>query len=130
MLDLLLRTGNVVSNPDDSTRFVLGGWMKEATDIRNGFVHRRPYGSKFNERFGYVIPVSEKEGIYRYSRALSMQERAEPDVLDLLHHHYSQCNWLLLEAASVSGLDASILHLTDKDIISIKVDRGDAGLGR
>lgn len=121
LLDLLFVGGDIVTHPQKPSKFAVAGWVKEVTSIRNELVHKRPYGSKANEKFGWVIPAQKEAGIYRYFRPLDMNGNAEQDVLEVLQHHYARCTDLLHKAAKVSGSNAAMLHITDKDVISLKI---------
>jgi hypothetical protein len=37
----------------------ISGWLKEASDLRNCFIHRRPYGARHAERFGHVAAIAQ-----------------------------------------------------------------------
>jgi hypothetical protein len=104
--------------PDNTNRREISGWLKEASTLRNQFVHRRPYGARHVERFGHAVAVSPEMGLYRYVRPVLVKNDAELDVLDVVVSHYKQATALFQDAAEVSGQDTSILTITDKDIIS------------
>jgi hypothetical protein len=120
LLALLFGIGCISAHPKKPGKYTVAGWMHDVTAIRNELVHKRPYGSKFAERFGWVIPQQRDAGIYRYFRPLYLNGNAEQDVLDVVLHHYAQCTNLFHKAAKASGNDASMLHITDADVISSK----------
>ncbi len=127
LLDLLLAAGDIVAHPQRPSKFAAAGWMQDVTGIRNELVHQRPYGSKFNERFGWVIAAQKEAGLYRYFRLLDLNGSAEQDVFDILNHHYAMCTSLMYKAAKASGNNAAMLHITDEDVISLKIrDEGKA----
>ena len=123
ILDLLLKRKWLVAKPDDSDRFVTSGWLKEITDLRNEFVHRRPYGSVYAERFGWATPVRAELGLYRYFRPIEIEGQPERDLLDVICYHYRECTGLFFDAAKASGLDGNMMTLKDKDIVSLQVTR-------
>jgi hypothetical protein len=94
-------------------------------EIRNTLVHKRPYGSKFVERAGWVVPKQKEAGIYRYFRPLDLNGNAEQDVLDVVHRHYAQCTDIFHKAAKASGNDTAMMHITDDDVISLRVHEPD-----
>jgi hypothetical protein len=121
ILDLLFAGGDIAAHPRKPGKFAVAGWMQEVTSIRNELVHQRPYGSKFNERCGWVVPTQKKAGLYRYFRPLDMNGSAEQDVFDVLHHHYERCTDLMHKAAKASGNNAAMIHITDEDLISLEI---------
>lgn len=121
LLDLLIESGNISAHPQKPSKFAVAGWMQEVTAIRNELVHKRPYGAKSDERWGWVLPTQKESGLYRYFRPLSVNGSAKQDLLDVLHHHYARCTSLLYSAAKASGNNAAMMHITDEDVISFKV---------
>jgi len=121
LLDVLFSSGNIAAHRRKAGKFAVSGWLQEATSIRNTLVHRRPYGSKFGERSGWATPTQKRAGLFRYFRPLDLNGNAEQDVFDVLHHHYRQCTYLMHQAAIASGYDTSMLHITNKDVISLDV---------
>jgi hypothetical protein len=121
LLELLVAGGDIATHSNKPGKFVFAGWMKEATDIRNEFVHKRPYGSKYNEIFGWIIPTQTEAGHYRYFHPLDLNGNAQRDVFDMLHYHYSRCTTLLYRAAEKSGYNVAMLHITDSDVISVNI---------
>jgi hypothetical protein len=121
LLTFLFETGCISANPKKPGGYVVAGWMENVTAIRNELVHKRPYGSKYAERFGCVVPAQKDAGIYRYVRSLHLNASAGQDVLDVIQYHYARCTDLFYKAAKASGGDASMWHLTDKDVISFEI---------
>ncbi|RWR27260.1 hypothetical protein D2T31_17510 [Sinirhodobacter populi] len=121
LLALLLTSGNIVVHPQSPNKFQVSGWMQEVTALRNELVHKRPYGSKYNERAGWVVTLQKEAGLFRYFRPLEINGKAEKDVFDVLHHHYVQCTSLMHECAKASGQDTAMMHITDRDVISLEV---------
>lgn len=99
------------------------GWLKEVTNLRNQFVHRRPYGSKYVEQSGYAQAIDKSAGLYRYVRPVVQADGAEEDILDLIARHYAVASSLFYECAEKSGHNTAMMTLTDKDIISIDNER-------
>lgn len=104
-----------------STKVELAGWMEEVTDLRNEFMHRRPYGNRFMEARGFIQPVDPESGIYRYMRPIVLKT-TEQDVESLVLRHYQEMTGLCHAAAVATGDDISILTLTDADIISAELE--------
>lgn len=117
---LLATKGYIRPKPAPSTKWEVAGWLDEVTDIRNEFTHRRTYGQTKAERMGHLRPLDESVGLYRYFRPI-YQKGADKDVFDVMIGHYEKVNELFFIAAELSGHDMSIMHLTDKDIISMEV---------
>jgi hypothetical protein len=123
LLDLLFSSGNVAAHPQKGGKFAVAGWMQEVTAIRNEVVHKRPYGSRFSERSGWAVPSQREAGMFRYFRPLELEGIATQDALDGIYHHYTQCTYLLHKAAKVSGNDTAMMHITDKDVMSLNTPR-------
>ncbi|CCE94913.1 hypothetical protein SFHH103_00413 [Sinorhizobium fredii HH103] len=119
ILKIMEARGYVSPRENTSDKWSVSGWLKQATDLRNEFVHKRTYGHKAVERMGHLRPIDLENGLYRYFRPIALDHAAN-DVFDVIIEHYEKTNELFYTAAKASGFDASILHLTDKDIISIK----------
>lgn len=117
LLDLLLTLGDIEENPETG-KTKMAGWLWSVSEIRNTFVHRRPYGSRVVEKSGWVQPVLAGPGLYRYFRPVLDLKDAQYDVLDLVSSNYERCNLLLMRAFEVAGYDASLLQLTDADVTS------------
>lgn len=119
ILDLLIREKWLVPQSHGPDNWATSGWLKEITELRNEIVHRRPYGSVYAECFGWAIPLHPELGLYRYFRPIEIKGQPEFDLLDVICSHYRICTGLFFEAANVSGLDGSMMTLTEKDIISL-----------
>lgn len=126
LLRLFQSRGYFQQKPTSSVKVELAGWMKEVTDLRNEFVHRRTYGDRFVEESGFAEPVDSEAGVYRYVRPIVLKDR-EDDVQNVLLSHYREMTGLCHAAAVASGNDLSMLTLTDADIISIEIEGGPAG---
>jgi hypothetical protein len=96
--------------------------MKEVTDLRNEFMHRRTYGDRFIEAMGFAQPVDREIGLYRYIRPIVLKS-GDDDVLNVILRHYREMTSLCFEAALKSGHDTSMLTLTNSDIISVELQR-------
>ena len=121
LLDLLFSSGNVAAHPQKRGKLAVAGWMQEVTAIRNGLIHRRPYGARFSERSGWAIPAHKEAGIFRYYRPLELEGVTANDVLEFICLHYAQCAHLLHKAARASGNDTAMTHITDKDVVSFEM---------
>lgn len=119
VLDLLRNKGFLTPKPNSSEKWQVAGWLKDASEMRKQFVHKRPYGLRFSEGFGWLVPVAAEAGIYRYYRPVHSVEGKDRDVLDVIVDHYKNCTALFQDAAEISGQDTAMLTLTDADIISI-----------
>ncbi len=73
LLQLLQARGYFRQKPTSSVKFELAGWMEEVTDLRNEFMHRRPYGDRFIEQMGFAQPVDREAGLYRYVRPIVLK---------------------------------------------------------
>lgn len=119
VLEFLKQRGDMVSAQASLDKFEQSGWLKEATTMRNLFVHKRPYGSLLLEHMGYVAPIDEKEGLFKYVRPM-MTDR-EGDVLDTLVVHYQNVMTVFEGAAERSGLDHSMATFGPSDIKDFKI---------
>lgn len=108
--------------PANPNKREMAGWLKEASELRNQFVHRRPYGARFVEGFGHVAVIAPEIGLYRYMRPVLVEDDAEPDILDVIVFHYKRAAALFQDAAKASGRNISMPTLTSEDIISVKWD--------
>lgn len=124
LLNLLIEDGDISPHTLKPGRFSVSGWMQEVTEIRNDFVHKRPYGSKFDECFGWAVPLQQEIGLYRYFRPIDINGSAEQDVLDVLHYHYTRCTTLLHRAAIASGYNADMARITEDDVVSLEISLG------
>jgi len=122
LLKLLHTKGYLQHKPPTSNKVEAAGWLKDVTNIRNQFVHRRPYGAMFMEQMGYAEVIDESAGLYRYIRPVLRPDGSEHDVLDLMANHYAIATALFFECAEQSGYNTAMITLTDKDIISITED--------
>ncbi|MFT5785578.1 MAG: hypothetical protein ACI9KK_000927 [Ascidiaceihabitans sp.] len=121
VLDLLLEKGYLIPKLESLNKSDVAGWLKDVSALRKEFVHKRPYGSKFAEALGFLVPISTEAGLFRYFRPISLPDGSESDVLDVIVQHYRACNELFQNAADRSEQDTAILTLTGGDVISIEV---------
>jgi len=122
ILTLLERRKCVEPVPTNPSRRQMSGWLKEATELRNQFIHRQPYGARHVEGFGHATAISPEMGIYRYVRPVLVDNDSDRDILNVVVSHYRKVTELFQEAAEVSGGDISVLTLTDRDIIAVNFD--------
>ncbi|WP_419953108.1 hypothetical protein [Methylobacterium sp.] len=122
ILQLFQAKGYFRQKLNSSLKFEAAGWMAEVTDLRNEFMHRRPYGDRFIERMGFVRPVDSDAGLYRYVRPIVLKS-VEADVQNVILRHYREMTGLCHAAAVASGNDLSVLALTQADIISVKSEK-------
>jgi len=118
LLGLLKSEGYIQPKPTSENKFEIFGWLMDVTQLRNEFMHRRPYGDKFAERWGHAKPIDDRDGLFRYVRPLVLSDGTEHDVLDLIAYHYGRVCWLFKSCADRSGYNAEIFTLTDQDIVS------------
>jgi len=119
LLTLFKTKGYLQHKPTTTYKVEAVGWLKDVTDLRNEFMHRRPYGSKFVEQMGYAKPIDESAGLYRYIRPILRPDGKEYDILDLIAHHYAVASDFFLESAEKSGYDTKMITITDEDVISV-----------
>lgn len=119
LLGLLKSEGYIQPKPTSENKFEICGWLMDVTQLRNEFMHRRPYGDKFVERWGHAKPIDVRDGLFRYVRPMLLSDGRERDVLDLIAHHYGRVCHLFKGCADRSGYNAAVLTLTDKDIVSV-----------
>lgn len=127
LLGLLVSEGYFRPKSTSQNKFEINGWLEDVTRLRNEFMHRRPYGDKFVEKWGYAKPIAGHEEIFRYVRPILLPDGAEHDVLDLIAYHYRSVCRLFKGCASKSGYNAQILTLTDQDILSVNFPGPDRG---
>lgn len=127
ILDLLIRRNWLAPKEGASNTWELVGWLRQISKLRNQLVHGRPYGSVFAEKTGWVIPVRSDLRLYRYWRPIEIDGNSEHDLLDVIGFHYRTCAELFWGAAKLSGLDTAMITLSDKDIVSFKIERGPSG---
>ena len=118
LLQLFYARGYFGRKPASAAKFEISGWMKEVTDLRNEFMHRRPYGDRFAEQMGFAEPIDRDAGVFRYVRPIVIANR-EDDVQNLILRHYREMTDMCYAAAVTSGMDSSILTFGKDDIISI-----------
>jgi len=118
LLALLSSQKFIQPSPKNPSRWEVSGWLKEASDLRNEFMHHRPYGSRFIERFGYIAAILPEIGLYRYIRPILTSDGFQRDALDVVLYHYKNSTNLFQQMADISGHDISMLTITDEDIIS------------
>jgi hypothetical protein len=122
ILDLMRSKGFLAPSATNGSRWETTGWLREMSVMRNQYVHKRPYGEMFYERMGHARVVDGEQGVYRYFRPIVIDNKADWDLLDVISDHYREATVLFQDAAQASGFDAAILSITDKDIISLKMD--------
>jgi len=114
LLNVLIDQG-LVAESKQKGMWVSSGWMKALSDLRNLFTHRRPYGSRSCEHWGWAVPLSGQSQLFRYNRPFDKHDGE--DIFDLVIRQYRQIIHLFHELALSSGLNADIPVITDEDII-------------
>ncbi|WP_456387424.1 hypothetical protein, partial [Profundibacter sp.] len=97
--------------------------LREATDIRNFFVHNRPYGQYIQELNGSVQEIDKTIGLYRYYRPFIQECGKTVDIFDLIVEHYKQAMALFRDAANFSGYNQNMITLTSENIRSIEINK-------
>lgn len=115
LLRMFQSRGYFRHKPNSSVKFEVAGWMEVVTDLRNEFMHRRPYGDRFIEQMGFAKPVDREAGLYRYVRPI-MLKNAEEDVQNVILEHYREMTGMCHAAALESGNNLTMLTLTDTDV--------------
>ena len=123
ILQLIRSKGYLAPSATNAHRWEASGWLRDMGIMRNQYVHKRPYGEMFHERMGHARAIDSEHGVYRYFRPIVIDNNADQDLLDVISNHYREATALFQDAAQVSGFNTAILSITDKDIISLKVDR-------
>lgn len=116
LIQTLAKGGNISPNAKAAGSWITSGWLKRATDLRNQFVHNRPYGHIRSERAGWTNTISVESGIYRYFRPIEIEGSSTHDVLDEIRQHYIETNRLLLDMATESGYDFNTPNVVAKDL--------------
>ena len=111
--------GLIVPHSTKPSEWVAGGWLKDMGELRNTFVHKRPFGSSFDERWGMTRPIDADAGLYRYVRPVAGAPSGGPeDILDLVAQQYHLLNQLFEQMARLTGYDARYIEITDADIVA------------
>jgi hypothetical protein len=124
LLQELQSSGNIAPIGEPSTKWMATGWLDDATDTRNEFVHRRTYGQKAVERMGHLRSTDRHNGLFRYFRPIKLAANAEGDAFDVIVDHYEKNNRLLYACAKLSGHDTSIRDLDPNEVLSFEIRRG------
>ena len=119
ILNYLVTNGNIV-NKADTRRMIQAGWLEEVGEIRNQFVHKRPYGSLACGKNGFIDSTDHTLGLHRYSRLASLPNGENRDILDVVAYHYEQCNQFFIDIAKLTNMRREIRTITDKGIINIR----------
>lgn len=118
----LLLSMNIIEKNTETEKWSICGWLKDASELRKRFVHHAPYGLHSNEAKGQIVPVSEKNGLYKFLYYILGKDNLTYDVLELIEFYYKNILYLFDVAAIECGYDSSIQTLTDKDIVDFKVN--------
>lgn len=121
LLKLMHARGYFAQKMTSLVKFETAGWMLEVTDLRNEFMHRRPYGDRFAEQMGFAEPVDRGAGVFRYVRPIVIGE-VEDDVQRVILRHYREMTDLCHATAMASGMNSSMLTLGKDDIVSIEFE--------
>ncbi|MGF3024454.1 hypothetical protein ACQVP2_16710 [Methylobacterium aquaticum] len=116
----LMKSKGLFESIEGSTRWREAGWLRDASKIRNEFIHKRPYGSSHEERFGSIIKINDNPIVYRYFRPLKYTNN-NIDILDYICHIYRECVTTFYNLAELTGLNTEILAIENRDVISLKI---------
>ncbi|NKK36338.1 hypothetical protein GFL72_17080 [Rhizobium leguminosarum bv. viciae] len=120
LLNVLMDQG-LVAESKQKGMWVSAGWMKELSELRNLFTHRRPYGSLSCEHWGSAIPLSDTRQLYRYRRPFDTDDG--DDIFDLVVRQYRQIIQLFHLLANASGFNTDIQVFADEDIVDFESER-------
>jgi hypothetical protein len=115
--------GFLAPKPGGSEGWKVAGWLEDASLLRRQFVHHRPYGSMFSEGAGWLIPIHQDVGLFRYFRPIHIENQPERDVFDEIIRHYIQCIEMFQDAAEISGQNTEMLTITHDDVLSMNITR-------
>ncbi|MCD7111664.1 hypothetical protein LRX75_21770 [Rhizobium sp. DKSPLA3] len=118
LLDILVAKG-LISESKQKGQWGSAGWIKELGDLRNTFIHRRPYGSRSSEHSGWAARLSPAGHLFRYRRPL-LSDNGD-DVFDLIVKQYRLMIELFHNLAKASGHNSDLPVITDEDIIEFQV---------
>ncbi|WP_440410639.1 hypothetical protein [Neorhizobium petrolearium] len=122
MLDFIHSQGLIAKSTTKLDKFETSGWLKDLSVLRKTFIHKRPFGSKFLERFGALKSLRADFPLYRYYRpVVTGSNSGETDVFDLIISQYRSMNALFHQLAYLTGSDTSVGTITDADIITARV---------
>jgi hypothetical protein len=114
LLDLLEAEG-LLQPAEDPKKRRTAGWLKASINLRDQFVHRRPYGGQHVERYGYAEAIAPNLGVFRYVRPILIEGDLARDVLDVVVDTYKNVNKLFYEMAEASGWCTEIYELTNEN---------------
>jgi hypothetical protein len=123
MLDIMI-SESLIASSEGTTKFKLHGWLASSIKVRNEFVHKRPYGSKRAEEWGWLLACGEGDLFAKYFRPMLIDGDEEKDALEVISGMYLSAMRLFERLVSASGYSAALPHFTDKDFLSFKVLEG------
>lgn len=100
----------------------LTGWLKDASELRDRFVHRQPYGFRLRESGGSLRKPSEYYEIYKYHRPLVMSSNEEVDILDTVAEYYMNFDELLFDIGLATGYSSEELSFGPDSIKEISFE--------
>jgi hypothetical protein len=118
----LLLSAKIIEKNKETGKWNICGWLKDASELRKRFVHHTPYGAGSNEAKGRLSSISKNNGLYKFEYFILGKNEETYDVLDLIEFYYKNILHLFDEAEFKSGYDSSIINLTNKDIIDVKIN--------
>lgn len=103
----------------------ISGWFEKVSDVRNQFIHKRPFGLHEDERMGWVKSAGGIAGHYRFCTPINLNENSDfVDALDYISDVYHKINRLFGDLALVSGYNVTIPSYSDKDFKGFRVTTG------
>lgn len=100
------------------------GWLRLASDLRNRYVHRQPYGLGENEKSGWIRCLSADSGLHAYHRPMIQPDCTQADALDIISYIYRQATGAFHRAVVGSGYAHSVPKITDADIVQMEITEG------
>lgn len=117
---------NLIIPTSDRKAMEVGGWLKQATTIRNSVVHKHPYGSRKSERSGMIIANEAAPEMRIYWRPIIIDDNDGKDALDIAASVYHDTMRLLGCIAEISNYDANIPVFDEESILDLQIKTGKA----
>ncbi len=119
----LLEIGYLATK-DGSSSVKAAGWLENVSKIRNELIHKRPFGSHQDEKYGQIEAAGESEGRCKFRKPIHVNSRSTSDTLDFISEIYRNTTRLFGNLAIASGYEAKIPIINRKDIIRFSKQTG------